>query len=140
MSIDQRDLVKAVRKYRTVDDQLKTLNKDVYKLRENKKLVETEMSDILRRTNFEGIHKLEIADDGSYIRIQRPETWSKPWTMGARELQGHLDEYFKTHAGPNAEGCYKFIVERKKRDMVAKEFSFTRMMPLDTNDDGAGSP
>jgi hypothetical protein len=60
--------------------------------------------------------------------------------MGARELQGHIDEYFKTHAGPNADGCYKFIVDRKKKDMVAKEFAFTRMMPLDNNDDGAGSP
>jgi hypothetical protein len=142
MSIDQRDLVKAVRNYRSIDDKLKSLNKDVYKLRENKKVVETEMSDILRRANFEHIYKLEIADDDSYIRIQRPEMWSKPWTLGARELQGHLDEYFKTHAGLNAESCFKFIVERKKRDMVSKEFSFTRMMPLDsnTNDDGAGSP
>jgi len=139
MSIDQRDLVKAVRNYRAIDDKLKEINKEIHKLRENKKFVENEMSDILRRQNFAHIYKLEIADDGSYIRIQRPETWNKPWSMGAREMQGHIDEYFKTHAGPNAEGCYKFIVDRKKKDMVAKEFAFTRMMPLDNNDDGAGS-
>ena len=138
--MDQRDLVRAVRKYRNLDDELKELNAKVYKLREDKKFVENEMSDILRRANFQNLHKLEIQDDGSYIKIQRPETWNKPWSMGARELQGHIDEYFKTHAGPNADGCYKFIVDRKKKDMVAKEFAFTRMMPLDNNDDGAGSP
>lgn len=128
-AIDQRDLVKAVRKYRSLDDELKDLNSKVYKLRENKKFVENEMSDILRRSNFQNLHKLEIQDDGSYIKIQRPDTWSKPWSLSQKELKDLIGSY----SGP-MDGLFKWIVDHKKQDMVAKEFSFKRITGVDTND------
>lgn len=128
-AVDQRDLVKAVRKYRAYDDELKELNAKVHKLRENKKFVENEMSDILRRTNFQNLHKLEIQDDGSYIKIQRPQTWSKPWSLSQKELKDLIGSY----TGPISD-LFRWIVERKKQDMVAQEFSFKRIMSVDTND------
>jgi hypothetical protein len=128
-AIDQRDLVKAVRKYRSLDDELKDLNSKVYKLRENKKFVENEMSDILRRSNFQTLNKLEIQDDGSYIKIQRPDTWSKPWSLSQKELKDLIGSY----SGP-MDGLFKWIVDHKKQDMVAKEFSFKRITGVDTND------
>ena len=128
-AIDQRDLVKAVRKYRTLDDELKDLNSKVYKLRENKKFVENEMSDILRRSHFQTLNKLEIQDDGSYIKIQRPDTWSKPWSLSQKELKDLIGSY----SGP-IDGLFKWIVDHKKQDMVAKEFSFKRITSVDTND------
>jgi len=127
--MDQRDLVRAVRKYRTLDDELKELNAKVYKLREDKKFVENEMSDILRRGNFQNLHKLEIQDDGSYIKIQRPETWSKPWSLSQKELKDLLASY----TGPISD-LFRWIVERKKQDMVSHEFAFKRLMAVDNND------
>jgi alpha-acetolactate decarboxylase len=134
--MDQRDLVKAVRKYRNYDDELKTLNTKVYKLREDKKFVEIEMGDILRRANFQNLHKLEIQDDGSYIKIQRPETWSKPWSLSQKELKDLTASYFASRTAQTltADGMFQWIVEHKKRDMVAREFSFKRVMNVDTND------
>jgi hypothetical protein len=128
-AVDQRDLVKAVRKYRAYDDELKELNAKVHKLRENKKFVENEMSDILRRANFQNLHKLEIQDDGSYIKIQRPQTWSKPWSLSQKELKDLIGSY----TGPISD-LFRWIVERKKQDMVAQDFSFKRIMSVDTND------
>lgn len=128
-AIDQRDLVRAVRKYRSLDDQIKEINTTVYKLREDKKFVENEMSDILRRTNFQNLDKLEIQDDGSYIKIQRPETWSKPWSLSQKELKDLIAGY----TGP-LDGLFKWIVERKKTGMVAKEFAFKRVMNVENND------
>ena len=128
-AVDQRDLVKAVRKYRAYDDELKELNAKVHKLRENKKFVENEMSDILRRANFQNLHKLEIQDDGSYIKIQRPQTWSKPWSLSQSELKDLIGSY----TGPITD-LFRWIVERKKQTMVAQEFSFKRIMSVDTND------
>ena len=128
-AIDQRDLVRAVRKYRSLDDQIKEINTTVYKLREDKKFVENEMSDILRRTNFQNLNKLEIQDDGSYIKIQRPETWSKPWSLSQTELKDLIAGY----TGP-LDGLFKWIVERKKTGMVAKEFAFKRVMNVENND------
>ena len=60
-TLDQRDLVKCVRKFRTLDDELKTVNSRVSKLREDKKFVESEMSDILKRTAFQGINEGGVA-------------------------------------------------------------------------------
>jgi hypothetical protein len=128
-AIDQRDLVKAVRKYRTLDDELKELNTRVYKLREDKKFVENEMSDILRRTNFQTLHKLEIQDDGSFIKIQRPDTWSKPWSLSQKELKDLIGSY-----SGSIDGLFKWIVDHKKQDMVSKEFAFKRITGVDTND------
>ena len=132
--MDQRDLVRAVRKYRNLDDELKELNAKVYKLREDKKFVENEMSDILRRANFQNLHKLEIQDDGSYIKIQRPETWSKPWSLSQKELKDLLSSY----TGPISD-LFRWIVERKKQDMVSKEFAFKRLMVVDNNDGEGGT-
>jgi len=133
-TLDQRDLVKCVRKFRTLDDELKVVNSRVQKLREDKKFVESEMSDILRRTAFQGINKLEIQDDGSFIKVQRPETWNKPWSLSQKELKDLIGGY----SGP-LDGLFKWIVDRKKTDMVAKEFAFRRIVNIDDNNDDARS-
>lgn len=132
--MDQKDLVKAIRNYRSLDDKLKELNKEVYKLREDKKFIEAEMSDILRRSAFATLSKLEIQDDGSYIKIQRPDTWNKPWSLSARDLSAILNEYFSTSTAPTAEKCFEYIVQKKKKDLVAKEFSFTHVIGLQDKD------
>jgi hypothetical protein len=133
-TVDQRDLVKCVRKFRTLDDELKVVNTRVHKLREDKKFVESEMSDILKRTAFQGINKLEIQDDGSFIKVQRPDTWNKPWSLSQKELKDLIGSY----SGP-LDGLFKWIVDRKKTDMVAKEFAFRRIVNMDDNNDDARS-
>uniref|UniRef100_A0A6C0AIH9 Uncharacterized protein n=1 Tax=viral metagenome TaxID=1070528 RepID=A0A6C0AIH9_9ZZZZ len=127
-TLDQRDLVKCVRKFRTLDDELKVANTRIHKLREDKKFVESEMSDILKRTAFQGINKLEIQDDGSFIKVQRPETWNKPWSLSQKELKDLIASY----SGP-LDGLFKWIVDRKKTEMVAKEFAFRRIVNMDDN-------
>lgn len=133
--IDQRDLVKCVRNYRSLDEKLKDLNKQVYELRENKKFIENEMSDILSRSHFQGFSKLEIQDDGSYIKIQRPGSWNKPWTMSVRDLQVKINDYFKQTSLPTADDCFRFIVENKRKELVSKEFAFTRVLSLEDNNE-----
>lgn len=133
--IDQRDLVKCVRNYRACDEKLKELNKQAYILRQDRKFVENEMSDILSRSHFQGFSKLEIQDDGSYIKIQRPGSWKKPWSMSPRDLQGRLNEYFKQTSSPTAEECFKFIVDTKKKDLISTEFAFTRVLGLEDNNE-----
>lgn len=133
-TLDQRDLVKCVRKFRSLDDELKTVNGRVSKLREDKKFVESEMSDILKRTAFQGVNKLEIQDDGSFIKVQRPDTWNKPWSLSQKELKDLIGSY----SGP-MDGLFKYIVDRKKKDLVSREFSFKRIVSLDDNNDDAHS-
>ena len=135
MSSAKNELIQCVRKYRSLDDRLKELNKEVAKLRENRKIIELELTDLLTVPQFATIHKLEINDDKSVIKIQRPEMWSKPWSLSAKELRSLLDEYFKTIGPYTAEGAHAVIVDRRKSDLVASEFSFSRVSLKEEDDD-----
>lgn len=129
------ELIKCVRKYRALDDELKELNSKTYKLREDRKIVELEMSDILKSTNYATIHKLEIKDDNSVIKIQRPDMWSKPWSLSVKDLKMYLDEYWAKPGPKNADDCLKYIVDERKKNLVATEFAFTRnKLVLDSED------
>jgi hypothetical protein len=134
-SIDQRDLVKAVRKYREYDDKLKDLNKQVYKLREEKKLVEEEMAGILKRGPFATLEKLELAGDQSHILIQRPGTYSKPWSLSQKGLETHAVDYFVRtgKTGAEAKAFVEYVSTRKKAELVSNDFSFKRVVSVDDN-------
>ena len=129
------ELLKCVRTYRSLDDKLKVLNKEVHGLREERKIAEIEMSDILKSVDYATIHKLEIKDDRTVIKIQRPDMWSKPWSLSARELKSLLESYWVTPGVHSAEGCYNYIVDKRKNDLVARDFSFTRYSNKADNND-----
>jgi hypothetical protein len=118
-----RELTKEYRKY---DDELRSLNSRVYELREGRKNVETLMIDILKKEEFKSFNKLKINEDGSTIKIQRPQTWSKPWNISQKDLKGLMDSYFETAINPNPNDCYNFILTHKKSSLLADEFSITR--------------
>lgn len=132
-SVDQKDLVRCVRKYRQYDDELKDLNAKANKIREDRRVVEMEMGDILRKTQYSQIHKLDIADDKSVIKIQRPEQWSKPWSLSAKDMARYIHEYFGNERTPSPTDCIEFIVKQKRKDLIATEFSFSRMLRLEDN-------
>jgi len=138
ISIDQRDLVKAVRKFRECDDKLKELNKEVSKLREAKKLVEEEMAGILKRGPFATLDKLELAGDQSRIDIQRPGTYSKPWSLSQKGLETFAVDYFirTGKTGAEAKAFVEFVSRQKKADLVSNEFSFKRVVNVDDNVNG----
>lgn len=121
------DLRRSMRNYRQLDDALRELNKQATTLREQRKIVELELGDILKDPQFQAYNVLKVEDDGSTIKVQRPNTWYKPWSLSKRDLQNYIDHYFE-NAGPraNREDCFRFIVEQQKRDSVATEFKLTR--------------
>jgi len=121
------DLRRSMRNYRQLDDSLRELNKQVTTLREQRKIVELELGDILKNPQFQAYNMLKVEDDGSTIKVQRPNTWYKPWSLSKRDLQNYIDHYFE-NAGPtaNREDCFRFIVDQQKRDSVATDFKLTR--------------
>lgn len=127
MSSTKAELVNCVRKYRTLDNRLKNLNQETQKLREDRKIIEMDMTDLLKTTEFATISKLEINDDNSYIKIQRPDMWSKPWSLSAKDLKSHLENFWRTPQPKTAEACYAYIVDKRKNELVSTEFSFSRL-------------
>lgn len=123
------DLKRCIKQYRTVDDDLRKLNKAVYDKRESRKIVEMEIADLVKLPEFNNFKKLKIEEDGSTITVQRPNEWSKPWTLSKKDLKDLLERYFESTNFPSAEKCSEFIVEAQKRKLVASEFNFSRIVP-----------
>lgn len=126
-----QDLKNCIRRYRDTDNQISILNKNVYALREKRKIIEIEMGDILKMPQFSNYEKLGLEDDGSSIKIQRPNTWSKPWNLSKKDLTESVTSYFETTASPNAKDCVEFILQQQKSKLVSTEFNFTRILKND---------
>lgn len=123
-------LKNCLQKYRDLDDKVREVNKVVHTLREQRKIVEFEMSDLLKVPQFSNVGVLRLENDNSVIKIQRPGTYLKPWSLSKRDLQNYIDHYFETaghHA--NRKDCFDFIVQQQKENSVETDFKFTRNVP-----------
>jgi hypothetical protein len=118
-----------IRKYRDVDNEIRELNKAVYEKRDTRKSIELEITTVLSLPQFQAYDKLKIDEDGSTIRIKRPETYEKAWSLSKKELKALLDEYFKSDQPLNADSCFEFIVAQRKQALVGTEFELTRIVP-----------
>jgi hypothetical protein len=117
--------------YRTLDDQLRDVNKVAHDLRQKRKIVEFEMADILKSPILSQVGELRLENDNSYVRIQRPGTYSKGWSLSKKDLQNYIDHYFE-NAGPSAnrQDCFAFIVRQQKANSLeTTDFKFTRNVP-----------
>lgn len=115
--------------YRDLETRLSEIGKDVSELREQKRQIEKSMSSILAHPEFQDFKKLELKDDGTYLNIHRPGEWNKGWTLGKKELEESLTEYFGKQTHPSAKECYEFICNKQKEKGVGKEFSFDHVIP-----------
>jgi hypothetical protein len=114
------------RNYAAYDNELRGLNNRVYELRDARKGVEQKMVEILKQEEFRNFDKLKNQEDGSIIRIQRPQTWSKPWGISQKELKAMLESYFDSTTNSNSTDCFNYILTNKKSTLVADEFAITR--------------
>lgn len=127
------DLKRCIKQYRDADNDIRLLNKMVHEKRETRKIVELELADLVKLPQFSGYDKLKIEDDGSTIKIQKPETYSKPWSLSKKELQSLLDRYFKDRTSQNSKDCFDFICNDRKAKLVATDYSFARVVPEEDN-------
>ena len=132
METAKAELKERLRVYRSLDDQIREINKTVYDLREKRKMVELEMADYLKSPHFSNVGVLQIENDSSYIRVQRPGTYLKPWSLSKRDLQNYIDHYFE-NAGQraNRKDCFEFIVQQQKANAVETDFKFVRTIPIE---------
>jgi hypothetical protein len=124
-----RDLKRCVQQYRKVDDELRVLNHEVYNKRESRKIVEMELADLMKVEQFVNFKKLKIEEDGSIITIQRPQEWTKPWSLSKKDLKDSLERYFNSTNIPSADKAFEFITEAQKTKLTSTDFNFSRVVP-----------
>lgn len=117
-----------IQSYRDIDSKLQELNTEVHRLRKDKNEVESSMASLLQNPEFESINMLQLKEDGSTIQIQRPNTWSKAWTLSKKDLHKYMREYFEKNSRPTPDDCYQYIVQEKAKTLVSNEFSFARII------------
>lgn len=131
----KEELKQCLKQYRELDEKVREVNKVVYDLRERRKIKELEMSDILKNPQLSQVTVLKLENDNSTIKIQRPGTYTKPWSLSKRDLQNYIDHYFENSGqAANREDCFNFIVRQQKEDSVANEFKITRIVPNENMD------
>jgi hypothetical protein len=124
-----QDLKRCIKQYKSVDDDIRIMNGMLYEKRESRKIIEMEMADIIKLPYFSSYDKLKIEDDNSTIKIQRPQTYSKPWSLSKKDLQNMLKDYFNSTTSPNADDCFKYISELRKSQLLGDEIVFSRFVP-----------
>jgi len=112
-------------KYIVVDNALQQVNAKAQELRKEKKSTEEFLAILLQYPEIQTINTLKN-DAGDTIKVQRPGTWNKGWTLSKKELESMLNTYFDKDDEPNAQECFNFIVEENKKSMVSSDFSFSR--------------
>jgi hypothetical protein len=124
-----KDLKRCVKHYREVDDELRVLNHEVHQKREARKIVEMELADLMKVEQFQNFRKLKIEEDGSTITIQRPQEWSKPWSLSKKDLKDSLERYFNSTVQPSPDKAFEFITEAQKSKLTSTDFNFSRVVP-----------
>jgi hypothetical protein len=123
----KQELKTSVRRFRDLDDEIRVINKRVFDLREKRKIAEMEIADYLKSSHFSQHNVMEL-EDGSRIKIQRPQTWSKGWSLSKKDLASYVANYFATTRSPTADDCFKYIVQEEKSRSIANEFKLTRFI------------
>jgi len=134
MAQPDQELVAGLREevlqYKTVDDRLRALNGQIYPLREQRKLIEDRIVHIVRQPAFAAINELAISQDGSKIRIRKPQTWNAPWSLSKSSLRRYLDQYFADqNTIKSADSCFRFIHHNHQVSLVQDKFAIERVVP-----------
>jgi hypothetical protein len=103
---DVANLREEVMAYTTVDNRLRTLNTEVYRLRDERSAVADRIIQIVKQPAFASISELAVSHDGSKIRIKKPQTWNASWSLSKSKLREYLQQHLGLQAG-NA--CYAYI-------------------------------
>lgn len=118
------ELLNVIRKYRELDSSIKLINKNLTDLRDTRGELEKELTAFFEKPEYANFHKMDLSDD-SYIRIQRPGAWKKPWSLSKEKLQILLEQFAQT--GRPLSECYAFIVESREKTLVGDSMQFTRL-------------
>ena len=118
-----------VMQYKAVDDRLRALNGEIYPLREQRKLIEDRIIHIVQQPAFAAVNELSISQDGSKIRIRKPQTWSSSWSLSKSRLQDLVHDYFASGQALSARSCCAFIINAINTSLRQDKYAIERVVP-----------
>lgn len=127
MSADTTTLKSYVQAYAKLDDELKELNTKVYELRNQRREVEEKIIPLISNPELSHVNKIQLSEDNSFLKIQRPGAWNKGWSISKKDLGDSIRSYFSSTSNPIADDCYAYIIQCQSDKLTSTEFNFTRV-------------
>jgi len=125
---DQNELRNYIARYRDIDERIRALNREVQPLREQRSVIALDIAEFMRQPDFVTIDKIDITQDGSSIKIKRPGTWYKPWTLSRNTLKDYLYRYFASRTTYDSRSCIEFITNLHDTKQLQNTFSIERVV------------
>jgi len=121
---DVANLREEVLQYTRVDDRLRALNTEVYRLRDERSAVADRIIQIVRQPAFASVSELAVSHDGSKIRIKKPQTWNASWSLSKNKLREYLQQHLGLQAG---DACYAYIHNAHSATLRKDTFDIERV-------------
>lgn len=110
--------------YTAVDNRLRTLNTEVYRLRDERSAVADRIIQIVKQPAFASISELAVSHDGSKIRIKKPQTWNASWSLSKSKLREYLQQHLGLQAGNM---CFAYIDNTHSATLRKDTFDIERV-------------
>lgn len=121
---DVANLREEVMAYTAVDNRLRTLNTEVYRLRDERSAVADRIIQIVKQPAFASISELAVSHDGSKIRIKKPQTWNASWSLSKSKLREYLQQHLGLQAGNM---CFAYIDNTHSATLRKDTFDIERV-------------
>lgn len=118
-----RVLREAMQHYTRVDNRLRELNTEVYRLRDEREVAKDNMLEIVAEPAFATIQRLQTADGAAAFKVVRPNEGYKAWTLPQGTLRDYLIEFLGNEQGTR---CYQQIVTRHRETLKITEYNIVR--------------
>lgn len=116
-----------VGRYTELDNRIRELNRQVLPLREQRKMVELELVDILKTPAFAQTKNFQF--QGSTFTAKEPGTWRATWYLTQGDLRNDLVTFWTSGKPMFSENCFQHIVENVRSRTRATEWQIIRRVP-----------
>lgn len=107
------DLRRIAQQYSTLALQIDAKNKSIYNDREQRKILELQIVDIMKTPEFATVRNFQ--HQGCNFKIDPPGTWKGSWHLSKYNLKTDIVSYWNSGQPVTADDCFKYIVTQQDR-------------------------
>jgi hypothetical protein len=111
-------------RYSAIDEEIKEGNKILNNKREQRKILELEIIDVMKSPQFATVKKFQ--HQSSTFVVDQPEQWHGSWYLSKADLNNDIVTYLNSHEQKDPEGLYEFIIQRESERSIKSEWRITR--------------
>jgi len=101
------ELRKLAQDYSTLAMQIDAKNKSVYNDREQRKILELQIIDLMKTPEFSSVRNFQHG--GFVFKVDPPGTWRDSWHLSRKDLEQDLVNYWNSTDYRSARECFEYV-------------------------------